>query len=112
MLLALALHAPTAHAVILAGLGGTPGVINENTPPRRSTCRILRPRVTLLAHRHGGSARSPWDRTSAPSPDDRGAGRGDTSGYGVTVTVVLEALQLLASSVSTTVFGPCAQAST
>jgi hypothetical protein len=44
MLLALALHAPTAHAGILAGLGGTPGVINENTPPRRSTCRILRPR--------------------------------------------------------------------
>jgi hypothetical protein len=35
----------------------------------------------------------------------------DQSDQGVTVTVVLEALQLLASSVSTTVFGASAQAS-
>jgi len=32
MLLALALHASTAHAGTPAGFGGTPGVINENTP--------------------------------------------------------------------------------
>jgi hypothetical protein len=32
MLLALALHASTDHAGIPAGFGGTPGVINENTP--------------------------------------------------------------------------------
>jgi hypothetical protein len=32
MLLALALHASTAHADIPAGFGGTPGVVNENTP--------------------------------------------------------------------------------
>ena len=35
----------------------------------------------------------------------------DQSDQGVTATVVLEAVQLLASSVSTTVFGPSAQAS-
>jgi len=32
MLLALALHASTARAGTPAGFGGTPGVINENTP--------------------------------------------------------------------------------
>ena len=32
MLLALALYASTTHAGIPAGFGGTPGVINENTP--------------------------------------------------------------------------------
>ena len=48
---------------------------------------------------------------SAPSPDDRGEGRGDTSDQGVTVTVVLEGVQLLVSLVSTTVFGASAQAS-
>ena len=32
MLLALALHASTAHAGTPAGFGGTPGVIHENTP--------------------------------------------------------------------------------
>ena len=32
MLLALALYASTAHAGIPAGFGGTPGVVNENTP--------------------------------------------------------------------------------
>jgi len=32
MLLALALHASTDHAGIPAGFGGTPGVVNENTP--------------------------------------------------------------------------------
>lgn len=32
MLLALALYASTAHAGISAGFGGTPGVVNENTP--------------------------------------------------------------------------------
>ena len=48
---------------------------------------------------------------SAPSPDDGREGRGDTSDQGVTVTVVLEGVQLLVSLVSTTVFGPSAQAS-
>jgi hypothetical protein len=32
MLLALALHASTAHAGTPAGFGGTPGFINERTP--------------------------------------------------------------------------------
>ena len=32
MLLALAFYASTAHAGIPAGFGGTPGVVNENTP--------------------------------------------------------------------------------
>ncbi|HXJ83716.1 MAG TPA: hypothetical protein VMS64_34140 [Candidatus Methylomirabilis sp.] len=32
MLLALALYASTVHAVIPVGLGGTPGVVDENTP--------------------------------------------------------------------------------
>jgi hypothetical protein len=59
MLLALALYASTAHAGIPAGFGGTPGVVNENTPhydlellgsegssgPQRES--PLGPRVTL-----------------------------------------------------------------
>ena len=32
MLLALALHASPDHAGVPAGFGGTPGVVNENTP--------------------------------------------------------------------------------
>ena len=58
------------------------------------------------------TARSPRRTTaSALLPDDGREGRGDESDYGVTVTVVLDALQLFVSFVSPTVFALSAHAS-
>jgi hypothetical protein len=51
MLLALALYASTAHAGILAGFDGTPGVVNENTP-----------RYDLEPLYHDGKAHRPHKR--------------------------------------------------
>ena len=53
-------------------------------------------------------------REMSPGPSRRpaeGRGRGHTSNQGVTVTVVLEAVQLFVSLVSTTVLESSAQAS-
>ncbi len=50
-------------------------------------------------------------RCLGPLPLTWGEGRARTSDQGVMVTMVLEALQLFASSVSTTVFPLSAQAS-
>ena len=56
-------------------------------------------------------SRSPSRRGLGPlPPDDRGEGRGDTSDQGLTVTVVLEALQLFVSLVSATLLESSAQA--
>ena len=68
--------------------------------------------MTILPFKVGDAPLALRDEASALSLVVRGEGRGDASDQGVTVTVVPEALQLLVSSVSTTVLAASAQAST
>ena len=75
--------------------------------PRRAPFRG--PPACRRVRRGQGGVRE--SRARPPSLECRGGGRADTSDQGVTVSIVLEALQLFVSSVSTTVFPLSAQAS-
>ena len=96
---------PALNTAATSQHGGDALVPTERRPTLGTPAR-------LLQSLGGPLSRLDHSASTAPSPVVRGEGRrGDTSDQGVTVTVVVEALQLLVSSVSTTVFGPSAQAS-